>query len=110
MTNSRYPKEAFAGSAVAFSSRMTLAEMLDILQRDSGWDWRLGDNDVWGDYLRCLLPDRSLKLRLFQDDGRFVVHVSPRSLSWDAAFELVSERVLPTVGAAELASHPGWEG
>jgi hypothetical protein len=100
--------------AYSFQSDLSLNQMHSILHVRSGLDWKGGDNDFWGEYLICRPNNSHSKLRLFIDDGRFVIDMSTLPgekdmLSYEELQEIVEEKVLPLLKARDVQPHPGWE-
>jgi hypothetical protein len=108
--------------AYRFQSDLTLGAMLAKLNELGPWQWVLADNDRWGDYLATSKviegAQRSL-VKIIRDTslpGRaFAVDVLVRSDQPDVATRLAGvrttlfDRLLPAIGARDLAETDGYE-
>jgi hypothetical protein len=96
--------------AYAFRSDLSLDQMFDRLGEATPWRWAKADSDRWGDYLSTrAMPDYAM-VKIFDDEGRFLINASYRSERADAVDEVaalrktVLETVLPSIAAVEVTA------
>lgn len=97
--------------AYAFKSPLSLREIKQRLVATTPWPWLDRDNDRYGDYLSALaLPEWGM-LKVFEEDGTYVLDFKYRSdkadedaqAEWRPVHDMLVDRVLPSLGAREVA-------
>jgi hypothetical protein len=98
--------------AYSFVSAQSLDEMASVLRAAGPLEWKGGDNDHWGDYYVARLRDNSSRLRIFVDDGRYVVDISrqksPEIVAFSEVMNLLETAIFPAVAATDVRPHSGW--
>lgn len=96
--------------AFSFETQHDLVAVRSLIGEEGSSAWRGGDSEVWGAYLVTRLPVDGTRLRIFLDDGRFVIDLAAADEpALERARELVRLRILPCLQARDVRPHPGWE-
>jgi hypothetical protein len=102
--------------AFSFHSDHTLDEVEELLRQKSSLEWKRGDNEERGEYLRSKpFRDQLSQLRIFTEGDRLVVSMDylfgvAKSIPYEEIRAIIDQEILPLVGARDIQPHPGWEG
>jgi hypothetical protein len=93
--------------AYAFESDLSLETMRDVLNRQSGRSWRLGDSGWVGDYLSTPIAPHG-SLRLYEENGHFIVEMRRMAIT-DEMRAMIEQDILPLLGARNVRRDAGFD-
>lgn len=104
----RREEERVHVEAYAFESGLDLKAMSERLNTHGPFRWGMGDSDTWGDYLITRPFGDRTKLRIVEEEDRFIFDIEFRSEALDAAeiwerlHAVVRQELLPVLLARNV--------
>lgn len=100
--------------AYSFTSDLTIHELIKKLNSDGPWSWMERDSDYYGLYISCLGGPDASRIKIFQEDGKYVLNIRYKndnpeaSTEWDALQVELLGKTLPSVGAENVKETEGY--
>jgi hypothetical protein len=90
-----------------FHSKLTIEEMLPLVNAVGPWVWHFRDSDSEGFYLTTSADQGKTRLRISEHGAGYLFEITlypseQRALARDALHEIVRHKILPAIHATEV--------